>query len=155
MKELLLAVGIAALLNGHPTYPVEAILPEPIGVTLRLSDLTIPTAQTTKESPKYDGPRLNPTIGTIQGPTNKETYYNLDMTRVVKTMRRRGYSESDYPYYIREDGAKMLGDYVIVSADLSLHPRGVLVRTSLGTGIVCDTGDFTEKGDWYDIATDW
>ena len=89
------------------------------------------------------------------GPTNKETWYNLDMTNVVERMRRRGYTEEEYPYYIREDGVKCLGDYVIVAADLDIHPRGTVVETSLGKGLVCDTGDFTSLGDWYDIATDW
>ena len=89
------------------------------------------------------------------GPTNKETWYNLDMTPVIDRMRRRGYTEDEYPYYIREDRVKCLGDYVMVAADLDIHPRGTIVETSLGQGIVCDTGDFTEIGDWYDIATDW
>ena len=35
---------------------------------------------------------------------------------------------------------KMLGDYVIVAADLNKYPRGSIVDTSLGQGIVCDTG---------------
>lgn len=97
--------------------------------------------------------KLNPMAGRVTGPTNEETYYNLDMSRVVDTMRRKGFSEEEYPYYIREDGVKMLGDYVMVAADLSIHPRGVIVETSLGQGLVCDTGDFTE--DIYDVATDW
>ena len=49
----------------------------------------------------------------------------------------------------------MLGDYVMVAADLNIHPRGMVVETSLGKGLVCDTGDFAEIGDWYDIATNW
>ena len=89
------------------------------------------------------------------GPTNKETWYNLDMTNVINNMRMRGFDEESYPYYIRDDGVKMLGDYVMVAADLNIHPRGMVVETSLGKGLVCDTGDFAEIGDWYDIATDW
>ena len=96
---------------------------------------------------------LTASNGRIKGPTNEETYYNLDMSRVVDTMRRKGFSEEEYPYYIREDGVKMLGDYVMVAADLDIHPRGVVVETSLGQGLVCDTGEFEE--DIYDIATDW
>lgn len=97
--------------------------------------------------------KLNSVVGRVTGPTNEETYYNLDMSKVVDTMRRKGFSEEEYPYYIREDGVKMLGDYVMVAADLDIHPRGVIVETSLGQGLVCDTGDFTE--DIYDVATDW
>lgn len=96
---------------------------------------------------------LNAAAGRVLGPTNEETWYNLPMDKVVDTMRRRGYTEEDYPYYIREDGVKMLGDYVMVAADLSIHPRGTVVETSVGQGLVCDTGEFTE--DIYDVATDW
>lgn len=93
--------------------------------------------------------------GVNLGPTTKETWYNLDMTAVVERMRSRGYTEEEYPYYIRYDGVKCLGDYVIVAADLDIHPRGTVVETSLGKGLVCDTGDFTSLGDWFDIAVDW
>ena len=96
---------------------------------------------------------LSKSAGRVQGPTNEETYYNLPMSKVVQSMRNRGYSEEDYPYWVREDGVKMLGEYVIVAADLNLHPKGTVVETSLGQGLVCDTGEFTE--DIYDIATDW
>ena len=96
---------------------------------------------------------LSKSAGRVQGPTNEETYYNLDMSRVIKSMRNRGYTEEDYPSYIREDGVKMLGDFVMVAADLEIHPKGTVVETSLGQGLVCDTGEFTE--DIYDIATDW
>lgn len=54
------------------------------------------------------------------------------------------------------DGAKMLGDYIMVAADLNKHPRGSIVETSLGQGIVCDTGSFTYTSDTQlDIATNW
>lgn len=97
--------------------------------------------------------RLTKSNGRVKGPTNEETYYNLDMDRVIVSMRNRGYAEEDYPYYIREDGVKMLGDYVMVAADLDIHPKGSIVETSLGQGMVCDTGDFTD--DIYDIAVNW
>ena len=107
----------------------------------------------TKVYVKPSSGKLSAAAGRVTGPTNEETWYNLNMSKVVDTMRRKGFSEEEYPYYIREDGVKMLGDYVIVAADLSIHPRGVIVETSLGQGLVCDTGDFTE--DIYDVATDW
>ena len=100
-----------------------------------------------------NGQMLTASLGRVQGPTNEETYYNLPMEKVIEKMRTRGYSEQDYPFYIREDGVKMLGDFVIVAALLDKHPRGTVVSTSLGQGIVCDTGIFEE--DIYDIATDW
>lgn len=104
----------------------------------------------------YTGPHLTAIKGTIQGPNGKETWYNLSMDRIIQTMRRKGYTEDEYPYTIREDGAKMLGDYVMIAADLNKYKRGDIVETSLGTGIVCDTGDFTETSDVeIDIATNW
>ena len=95
--------------------------------------------------------------GVFYGPSGKETYYNLNMSGVVAIMRNMGYSEEEYPYWIREDGCKMLGNYIIVAANLDVYPRGSLVPTSLGTGIVCDTGGFVSNGSGValDIATAW
>lgn len=91
--------------------------------------------------------------GVYYGPNGKETYYNLNMSGVVDIMRGMGNNDN---YWVREDGAKMLGDYVIVAADLNKYPRGSIVDTSLGQGIVCDTGSFTQNSDTQlDIATDW
>ena len=84
----------------------------------------------------------------------KETYYNLPMERVISIMREKGYSEKDYPYWIREDGVKMFGGFVMVAADLNQHPKGDIVNTSLGLGIVVDTGSAI-KGNKIDIATSW
>lgn len=51
---------------------------------------------------------------------------------------------------------KNAGDYIMVAADLNKHPRGSIVETSLGQGIVCDTGSFTYTSDTQlDIATSW
>lgn len=87
---------------------------------------------------------------------NKETYYNLPMGGVVAIMRSRGFNEDEYPYWVREDGVKMLGPYVMVAADLSIYPRGSEVNTSLGKGLVCDTGDFIyENNTQFDIAVTW
>lgn len=91
--------------------------------------------------------------GVYYGPNGKETYYNLNMSGVVDIMRGMGNNDN---YWVREDGAKMLGDYVIVAADLNKYPRGSIVDTLLGQGIVCDTGSFTQNSDTQlDIATDW
>ena len=44
----------------------------------------------------------------------------------------------------------------MVAANLGVHPRGSLVETSLGTGIVVDTGGFAEGNPTQlDIAVDW
>lgn len=101
----------------------------------------------------YRGPSLTRGRGTIQGPSGKETYYNLNMSGVVNIMRRMGY---DYEYWVRDDGVKMFGNYVMVAANLNLRPRGSLIQTSLGMGIVCDTGGFAKRNPTQlDIATSW
>ena len=83
----------------------------------------------------------------------KETYYNLNMSRVVSNAQGNGL---DGDYWVREDGAKMFGDYVIVAANQDVHPYGSTVETSMGTGIVLDTGEFAQYDPYQvDISTDW
>lgn len=94
--------------------------------------------------------------GVYQGPSGKETYYNLDMSGVVSIMRSMGYSEDEYPYWVRDDGVKMFGQYVMIAAELSSRPKGTILETSLGTGIVVDTGGFASGNPTQlDIATTW
>ena len=105
------------------------------------------------DSKRWKGPVLTRSRGTITGPSGKETYYNLNMSGVVNIMRRMGNEDE---YWVRDDGCKMLGDYIMVAADLDIRPRGSLVDTSLGKGIVCDTGTFTNTNPYQlDIAVDW
>ena len=59
-------------------------------------------------------------------------------------MRNMGFDEENYPYWVRDDGAKMLGNYIMCAADLNLRPRGSVVESSLGLALVCDTGGFAE-----------
>lgn len=104
----------------------------------------------------YSGSKLTKSKGTIQGPSGKETYYNLNMSGVVSIMRRKGFSEAEYPYNVRADGVKCLGPYVMVAAHLGNRPRGSKVQTNLGTGLVCDTGGFAAGNpSQIDIATSW
>ena len=98
----------------------------------------------------WNGSKLTRTGGVNKGPNGKETYYNLNMNGVVKIMRSMGNNDK---YWVRSDGVKMLGTYVIVAANLKTFPRGSVVNTSLGKGIVCDTGGM--KGKHLDIATSW
>ena len=101
----------------------------------------------------WDGPVLTASAGTINGPSGKETYYNLNMSGVVSIMRSLGNTDE---YWVRDDGAKMLGNYVMVAANLNVHPRGSIVETSLGLGIVCDTGGFASgNSTQLDIAVSW
>ena len=101
----------------------------------------------------WNGPVLSASAGVVYGPSGKETYYNLDMSGVISIMNNSGYY---YSYWVRDDGVKMFGDYVMCAAALDIHPRGSLVETSLGTGIVCDTGGFAYSNPYQlDIATTW
>jgi hypothetical protein len=99
---------------------------------------------------------LTRTLGVFKGPSGRETYYNLKMDDVIETMRRKGFSEKKYPYWVRDDGVRMLGNYVIVAANLKIRPKGTIIETSLGTAIVCDTGGFVKKyPKGLDIAVNW
>ena len=104
----------------------------------------------------YKGNHITRTSGTCKGPSGRETYYNLKMDGVISAMRRKGYSEEDYPYWVRSDGAKMLGPYIMVAANLQLRPKGTILECSLGMAIVCDTGPFAKKNQTQlDIAVNW
>ena len=109
------------------------------------------------EQPKYEpqsGDCLTKSGGVYYGPSGKETYYNLNMNGVVSNAQNMGIEGE---YWVREDGCKMYGDYVICAADLNVYPRGSLVESSLGTCIVLDTGGFATNGSGValDIAVDW
>lgn len=94
--------------------------------------------------------------GVFIGPSGRETYYNLPMKGIVNIARSMGYSEEEYPYWVREDGAKMLGPYVLCAANLETRPRGTILDTSLGEAIVMDTGGFVKTHpDGLDLATNW
>ena len=116
------------------------------------------TSNSYEQTPVYSGGGwsgsvLTPQAGVNYGPSGKETYYNLDMSGVVNIMRNMGNQDE---YWVRSDGAKMLGNYVMVAANLDVHPRGSLVETSMGTGIVADTGGFAAGNpNQVDIATAW
>lgn len=108
---------------------------------------------TQTRSTTWKGSVLNRYNGVNRGPSGKETYYNLNMNKIVDAMKRLGVNSE---YWVRNDGVKMYGDYIMCAADLSVYPRGSIVETSLGTGIVCDTGVFVKStGIALDIATAW
>ena len=103
-----------------------------------------------------DGGCLTPSAGVYNGPSGKETYYNLDMSGCVAIMRSMGYTEDEYPYWVREDGVKMFGPYVMVAAELGSRPKGTVLPCSLGTAIVVDTGGFAYSNPTQlDIAVAW
>lgn len=101
----------------------------------------------------YTGPKISRSRGSVMGPSGKETYYNMNMSGVVNIMRRIGNNDK---YWVRSDGAKMLGDYIMVAANLQLRPRGSHVMTSIGPAVVADTGGFAAHNrTQIDIAVNW
>ena len=101
----------------------------------------------------WNGPVLSRSKGSVYGPSGKETYYNLNMSGCVSNMNRRGYY---YEVWVRNDGCKMFGDYIMCAANLGVHPFGSLVECSLGTCIVVDTGGFAAGNpNQLDIAVTW
>lgn len=93
---------------------------------------------------------LTARAGTIDYQGHKETWYDLDMSRVVKRAQDMGIPAE---YWVREDKVKMFGPWVIVAAHPSVT-RYTRIQTSLGEGIVLDYHTAGDKN-LYDIATDW
>lgn len=103
----------------------------------------------------YDD-RITKECGGYMGESGRETYYNLRMDNCVAYMRELGFDEIEYPYWIRDDGAKMLGLYVMCAANWKIRPRGTILPTSLGDAIVVDTGEFVKDyPNGVDLAVDW
>ncbi len=101
----------------------------------------------------WGGPILTKLGGICYGPSGKESYYSLDMTPVLQQLARFGISGD---FWIRDDGVKMYGQYIMCAANYTFHPYGTLVESSLGTCIVCDTGGFAQVDPFMlDIAVAW
>ena len=107
--------------------------------------MTVPVSAQTKLT-KSGG------VNTFQG--RKETWYNLPMDRIYK--KADANFGKHHKKWVREDGVKMYGTYIVIAAPFDVYPYGTNVETSLGTGIVLDTGAFAETNkQQIDIAVDW
>lgn len=133
---------------------LQAVIEQQTALVGAIEEQTARNALATQtRSTTWKGSVLNRYNGVNRGPSGKETYYNLNMNKIVDAMKRLGVNSE---YWVRNDGVKMYGDYIMCAADLSVYPRGSIVETSLGTGIVCDTGAFVRStGIVLDIATAW
>lgn len=146
----------AGLTGITPIKEEVEVKPEVEQTNTTVNDDNSTNVESISAKTSYNGDVLTRQAGTIEGPSGRETYYNLDMTKVVANMRKIGYDETNYPYWVREDGVKMLGNYAILSANQNIRPIGTILPTSLGEGIVCDTGGFIEQyPNGVDIATIW
>ena len=138
------------------TEKVEEIEPEVKLEPLKEGTIVDPDMEESEivlEEYVWDGDVINSYNGTVAGPNGKETYYNLRMSGVISIMENLGY---DYEYWVRDDGVKMYGPFIMVAADLDLRPRGSIIKTSLGWAMVCDTGEFTNwNPTQLDIAVSW
>lgn len=127
-----------------------------VEISKKEKSVTVGSAPAVAPAQAYSVPTtgLTPRGGVnINEEGHKETYYNLPMGGVVGYAQAAGIPGE---YWVRDDGVKMYGDYVIVAADQNIHPYGSTVNTSLGEGIVLDTGTFIyENNEQYDIATSW
>lgn len=94
---------------------------------------------------------LTARLGRVTFNDHPETWYDLRMTNICQRAHDNGI-EGDY--WVREDGVKCFGPWVIVAADWDLHPYGSVLETSRGWGMVLDTGDFEDRAT-IDIATAW
>lgn len=115
-----------------------------------------------REAPKFQlpttwkGAMSTKANGGVYGPSGQETYYNLPMNNCVANMRKRGYDAKRYPVWTRKDGAKMFGHYVMVAANWKIRPLGTVIETSIGWGIVVDTGEFVKTSPrGVDLAVNW
>ena len=136
------AIGSIMLMDYPPTNEVTVV------------EANYPEWNPDAEEPER--PHLTKSAGVFAGPSGKETYYNLPMGKIITEMRNKGYSVEEYPYWVRQDGAKMLGDYVMCAAELRSRPKGTILETSLGKAIVVDTGTFANSNPTQiDLATDW
>lgn len=115
-----------------------------------------------REAPKFQlpttwkGAKSTKANGGVYGPSGQETYYNLPMNNCVANMRKRGYDAKKYPVWTRKDGAKMFGHYVMVAANWKIRPLGTVIETSIGWGIVVDTGEFVKTSPrGVDLAVNW
>ena len=101
----------------------------------------------------YTGTVLTKKMGVNYGVSGKETYYNLPMNYCIYYMQQLGYN---YSYWVRSDGVKMYGDYVMIAADTTYRPKGTILPTSLGLGMVCDHCEAAETcHGQIDIAVTW
>lgn len=106
-----------------------------------------------EQNPVPSGAHLTPEGGVFYFGNQLETYYNLDMSVIVQVAHSNGIGGE---YWVREDGCKMLGNYIMLACNRDVHPYGSIVQTSLGAGISLDTGGFAANNPYQvDIATNW
>ena len=122
----------------------------------RKADISSIVSTTHTHTASLPGERLTKSRGVFNGPSGHETWYSLPMQGVVKIMRQAGYNEKEFPYWVDENGLKRLGKYIMLAGNLDIRPRGTVVMTSWGEGLICDTGSFCQTDKTaLDLAVSW
>ena len=132
----------------------EEIIKEPVDRIINVGVLWI------ERSPLTPGKGRNRYTYTKQDGSvieRQETFYDLNMSKVMNFAKDWEGCNHSGNYSVREDGVKIDDDgYVIIAANLDYYPRCSVVETSLGAGKVYDTGSFAVGNpEQFDIATDW
>lgn len=94
---------------------------------------------------------LTARLGRVQFQGHDETYYNLSMKRIVQQAQNKGIPGE---YWESENGCKMYGEFIMCAGAPGRY--GEIIETSLGQGIILDTGSFAKTNPTcIDIATNW
>ena len=137
------------------TAPQEEIIEETVDepVYEAVEEITKAVEEPVEEIPK--AAVLNRRDGVNYFNGQKETYYNLKMGGVIRLLDEMGIEHGEY--WTRDDGVKMLGDYIMLATDTRRWPKGTILETSLGTGLVVDhcSGSESYSGLWIDVAVTW
>lgn len=127
----------------------------PVDVKISMVESTKPEQEPVNESYHQEG-ILTAAAGVNYFNGQKETFYNLPMTVVIETARQKIEGMENAEAWIRSDGAKMLGEYIMCAACYDVHPYGSTLQSSMGECIVVDTGGFAlTNPNQIDIATAW
>ena len=125
----------------------------PVNASQSLEEVTVEEILTEDIEMPYSV--LNKRMGVNYFNGQKETYYNLRMTGVIRLLDDMGIPHGEY--WVRDDGAKMLGEYIMLATDTNRIPKGTIWETSLGTGMIVDhcSGSESYPGVWIDVAVNW
>lgn len=138
---------------GYDYDAVQNIVNEMANIVISATNDEVEAVQSVGWVPDPDGSVITPRGGVNWYFDQYETYYNLPMQGVVAIARKHGIGGE---YWVRDDGAKMLGEYIMLATNNEVYPIGTLVPCSLGMGISLDTGSFAERNPYQvDIAVSW
>jgi hypothetical protein len=156
IKELILASVLAVYPPGMPSKDYEAMQEmEQDVIECMTPGAVIEIPFDVYEVETVSGPmseHLTRSGGVFEGPSGTEKYYNLNMSKCVSIMNDLGYS---YEYWVRDDGVKMFGEYVMCATDTYVYPKGTILETSLGTAMVVDHCVAAENSFMIDICVTW